>query len=72
MLIFFLFFFFWATFGGKIGVATTCAPNSLGPLNPTKKLTHWVEYLGQPLSRNHVFEIVRPEPPLIKRAVKSC
>ena len=48
---------FWATFGGKMGVATTRAPNGLGPPHPTKKLDHWMELLGQPLSRNHVFAI---------------
>ena len=31
---------FWATFGGKIGVATTHAPYGLGPSNLTKKLAH--------------------------------
>ena len=54
---------FWATFGGKMGVDTTCAPNGLGPSNPTKKLAHWMDLLGQPLFRNHVFEIFRGEPP---------
>ena len=46
-----------------MGVATTPASNDLGPPNPTKKLTHWVELLGQPLSRNHVFVILRGETP---------
>ena len=32
---YFLFLIFWATFGGKIGVATTRAPNGMGPPNPT-------------------------------------
>ena len=27
---------------------------SLGPQNPTKKLTHWVDLLGHLLSRNYV------------------
>ena len=31
------------------------APNSLWPPNPTKKLAHWVDLLGQPLSLGHVF-----------------
>ena len=44
-----------------MGVATTRAPNSLGPPNPTKKLAHRVDLLGQPLSQNHVFEILRGE-----------
>ena len=51
-------------FGGKMGVATTRAPNGLGPPNPTKKMARWMDLLGQPLSRNHVFEILRGEPPL--------
>ena len=36
-----VYFYFWAcTFGigGKMGVATTRAPNGLGPPDPTKKL----------------------------------
>ena len=37
---YFSFLIFWATFGGKMGVGTTCAPFSLGPPNPTKKLAH--------------------------------
>ena len=45
-------------------VATTHASNGLGPSNPTKNLAHWVNFLGQPLSRNHVFKIFRGEPPL--------
>ena len=53
---------FRATFGGKMGVSTTRAPNGLGPPNSTKKLAQWVDPLGQPLSRNHVFEIFRGEP----------
>ena len=48
---------FLATFGGKMGVATTRAHNGLGPPNPTKKLARWVDLLDQPLSRNHVFKI---------------
>ena len=55
-------FHFWATFGGKMGLDTTRAPNSLGLVNPTKMLAHWMDLLGQPLSRNQVFEIIRPEP----------
>ena len=54
---------FWATFGGKMCVATTRAPNGLWPPNPTKKLAHWADLLGQPLSRKHVFEIFKGEPP---------
>ena len=56
---------FWATFGGKMGVATTRAPNGLGPLKTTKKLAQRVSLLGhEPIFRNHVFEIFRGEPPL--------
>ena len=57
---------FWASFGGKMGLATTCAPNGMGPPNPTETLAHWMNLLGQPLSRNHVFEIFmdEPRPPL--------
>ena len=40
----------WATFGGKMDVATTRAPNGLGRPNPTEKLAHWVDLLRQPLS----------------------
>ena len=57
-----LFFIFWATFGGKMDVATMRASDGLGPPNPTKKLANWVELLGQPLFRNHVFEIFRGKP----------
>ena len=47
----FLIFDFLATFGGKTGVATTHAPNGLGPSDPTKKLAHFVDiFLGQPPS----------------------
>ena len=45
--------------GGK----RVCAPNGLGSPNPVKQLAHWVDLLGQPLSRNHVFEIFKGEPP---------
>ena len=58
-----LFFIFWATFGEKMGVAITRAPNGLGHLNPIKKLAHWVDLLGLSLSGNYVFEIIRSEPP---------
>ena len=52
-----LIFDFWATFGGKMGVATMPAPDGLGSPNPIKKLAHWVDLFGQPLSSNYVFEI---------------
>ena len=35
-------------FDGKMGVAATLAPKGLGPHDPTKKLAHQVELLGQP------------------------
>ena len=47
-----------------MGVAATVAPRGLGPQNQAKKLAQWVDLLGQPLSRKHVFEIFGPEPPL--------
>lgn len=50
--------YFWI-FGGKIGVATTRAPNGSGHPNPIKKLAPWVDLLGQPLFRNHSFDISR-------------
>ena len=58
-----LIFDFFATFVGKMRVATTRAPNYLGPTNPIKKLAHWVDLLGQPLPPNHVFEVFWGEPP---------
>ena len=50
-------------FGGKMGVATTVAPKGLGPQVPTRKLAHWVEHLGQPLSLKLVFKKFGYEPP---------
>ena len=47
-----------------MGVAATLAPKGLGPQDPTKKLAHRVELLGQPLSQKKVFENLGPEPPL--------
>ena len=63
------YFSFLATFGRKMGVATTHAPNKLivwglKGQSPTKKLAHWVDLLCQPLSRSLVFEIFRHETPL--------
>ena len=46
---------YWATFDGKMGMATISAPYGLGPSYLTKKLANWVELLGQLLSSNHVF-----------------
>ena len=36
----FSFFILWATFGGKMGMTTTRAPDDLGPQNPTEILAH--------------------------------
>ena len=46
-----------------MGVATTAAPYGFWANNPTKKLAHWVYLLGQPLSRNRVFQNFSGEPP---------
>ena len=46
-----------------MGVATTAAPYGFWATNPTKKLAHWVYLLGQPLSRNRVFQNFSGEPP---------
>ena len=51
-------------FGRKMGAATTAAPYGFWATNPTKKLAHWVYLLGQPLSRNRVFQNFSGEPPL--------
>ena len=48
----------------KNGRGPTLAHKGLGSQNPTKKLIHWVDLLGQPLTRIHVSEIWRLEPPL--------
>ena len=54
-----------------MGVATMRAPNGLRPPNPTKKLADRVDHLGQPLSRNHFFDIFRDEPtPLVHQIDK--
>ena len=37
-----------------MGVAATLAPKGLVPQDPTKKLAHQVELLGQPLSHKNV------------------
>ena len=37
---YFPFLIFWATFGGKMGVATTAPLMVSEPPNPTKKLAH--------------------------------
>ena len=38
-------------------------PKGFRPQDPTKKLAHWVDLLGQPLSQKKVFENMGPEPP---------
>ena len=55
-----------------MGVAATLAPKGLRPQDPTKKLAHRVELLGQPLSQKNVFENLGPEPPLssVKRGIE--
>ena len=53
-----------------MGVAVTVAPKGLGPQDPTKKLAHWVNLLGQPLTRKLVFENFGPEP-LIRTKFKD-
>ena len=58
-------------------VAATLAPKGPGPQDPTKKLAHQVELLGQPLSQKKVFENLGPEPPLtvtglIYESLDSC
>ena len=40
------------TFGKK----WAWAPKGLGPQDPTKKLAHWVDLLGQPISRKTIFK----------------
>ena len=49
-----------------MGAATTAAPYGFWATNPTKKLAHWVYLLGQPLSRNRVFQNFSGEPPPLK------
>ena len=55
-------------FFGKMGAITTFAferrRSSRALPNPTKKLAHWMEFLGEPfaLSWNHVFAIFMGEP----------
>ena len=46
-----------------MGVAATVATKGLGPQDPTKKLAHCVDFLGQPLSRKLVFKNFGPEIP---------
>ena len=46
-----------------MGVATMHTPNGLGPPDLVEKLAHWMDFLGQLLSRNCVFEIFSLNPP---------
>ena len=55
-----------------MGVATTAAPYGFWATNPTEKLAHWVYLLGQPLSRNRVFQNFSGEPPLKGEAAKGA
>ena len=52
--------FFWkkSFIGKKMGVAATLVPKGLRPQDPTKKLAHRVELLGQPLFQCRYLEIV--------------
>ena len=57
----------WATFGVKMGVATTCASMGTGHQYPSKALANLEDLLGQRLSRNlsvSSFLNFRPEPSL--------
>ena len=49
----------------KRGAAPQVPIMSLGPQNPTKKLTHWEDLLGHLLSRNNVsnFSVLGTPPP---------
>ena len=51
-------------------MATTAAPYGFWATNPTKKLAYWVYLLGQPLSRNRVFQNFSGEPPPLKNTSK--
>ena len=44
-----------SNFCGTMGVAATVAPKGQGSQDPTKKLSHRVDLLGQPLFRKPVF-----------------
>ena len=46
-----------------MGVVATVAPKGLGPQVPTKKLALWMDLLGRPLCRKHVFKNFGPETP---------
>ena len=68
---YFSFLIIGATFGGRLGMATMRASNELGRPDLTKKLAHSMDFLGQPLFRNHVFEIFRggPSLPLMQQSL---
>ena len=55
-----------------MGVAARLAPKGLGPQNSTKKLPHWMNLLGQPLSRNHVCGNLGHEPRPAGRGSVRC
>ena len=63
---YFSFLSFWTSLAGKWELATPRAPNGLGLPVLTKKLSHWVDLVGFPLSRNHVLEMFRGEIPSLK------
>ena len=46
-----------------MGVAATLVPKDLGPQDLTKKLVHWVDLLGEPLSQKTIFKNLVPELP---------
>ena len=72
---YFSFIIFWALCGPKNGRGPTHAHIGLGSQNPTKKLTHGVDLLGQLLSRNHVSDFLgttpSPLPPINDGVWKS-
>ena len=43
-----------------MGVVATLAPKGLGSRDTTKKFAHWLELLGQPLSKKNVYENLGP------------
>ena len=45
------------------GMAAMVAPKDLGPQDPTKKLAHWGDLLGQQLSRKPISKHFGTEPP---------
>ena len=54
---------YWALHGPKNGRGPTSTHMGRGYQNPTEKLTHWVELLSTPLSRNLVSDILGTTPP---------